>query len=45
MLCFATSLVLAALPAYSREILGSMLLLALGGVGLAIRLGAPLDPA
>jgi hypothetical protein len=42
--CFATSLVLAALPDYSREILGTMLLVAVGGVGLAIRLGAPLEP-
>jgi hypothetical protein len=44
LLCFATSLVLAALPHYSREILGSMLIVAVGGVGLAIRLGAPLEP-
>jgi hypothetical protein len=43
--CFAVSLLLAAMPQYSREILGAMLIVAMGGVGLSFRMGAPLDPA
>jgi hypothetical protein len=40
--CFAAGVVLAAFPQFSREILGGMLIVAMGGSGLALRLGAPL---
>lgn len=42
--CFAASLFLGAYPQFSRYILGCMLLVGVGGLGLALRLGAPLDP-